>query len=132
MDPSAQGWDTAVSFEQLCEREYGFREETGQAGLDEILEKRSCWQPCGRNWPSWKRWTGPSFRWPAMVLVKQPSARKWASPKRGQQKKASAAGTAPGAAEGLSVTETKNPAGNFLAGFLKMGTYSRGTCPVYG
>ena len=39
MDPSAQGWDTAVSFEQLCEREYGFREETGQVGLDEILEK---------------------------------------------------------------------------------------------
>ena len=37
--PSAQGWDTAVSFEQLCEREYGFREETGQTGLDEILEK---------------------------------------------------------------------------------------------
>lgn len=24
---------------QLCEREYGFREETGQTGLDEILEK---------------------------------------------------------------------------------------------
>lgn len=39
VDPSAQGWDTAVSFEQLCEREYGFREETGQTGLDEILEK---------------------------------------------------------------------------------------------
>ncbi len=39
MDPSAQGWDTAVSFEQLCEREYGFRKETGQVGLDEILEK---------------------------------------------------------------------------------------------
>ena len=39
VDPSAQGWGTAVSFEQLCEREYGFREETGQTGLDEILEK---------------------------------------------------------------------------------------------
>lgn len=38
-DKSVQGWDTAVSFEQLCESEYGFREETGQTGLDEILEK---------------------------------------------------------------------------------------------
>ena len=38
-DKSVQGWDTAVSFEQLCEMEYGFPEETGQESLDEILEK---------------------------------------------------------------------------------------------
>ena len=38
-DPSIQGWDTAVSFERLCETEYGFPEETGQESLDEILEK---------------------------------------------------------------------------------------------
>ena len=38
-DKSVQGWDTAVSFEQLCETEYGFPEETGQESLDEILEK---------------------------------------------------------------------------------------------
>ena len=34
-----QGWDTPVSYEQLQETEYGFPEETGQAGLEEILEK---------------------------------------------------------------------------------------------
>lgn len=38
-DKNVQGWDTAVSFEQLCETEYGFPEETGQESLDEILEK---------------------------------------------------------------------------------------------
>ena len=38
-DKSVQGWDTVVSFEQLCETEYGFPEETGQESLDEILEK---------------------------------------------------------------------------------------------
>lgn len=39
MDPSAQGWDTPVSYERLCETEYGFPEETRQESLDEILEK---------------------------------------------------------------------------------------------
>ena len=34
-----QGWDTPVSYEQLRETGYGFLEETGQAGLEEILEK---------------------------------------------------------------------------------------------
>mgnify|MGYP000045324706 FL=1 len=34
-----QGWDTPVSYEQLQETEYGFLEETVQAGLEEILEK---------------------------------------------------------------------------------------------
>ena len=38
-DPSVQGWDTPVSFEQLCETEYGFMDETGQDSLDEILVK---------------------------------------------------------------------------------------------
>ena len=38
-DKSVQGWDTAVSFEQMCETEYGFPEENGQESLDEILEK---------------------------------------------------------------------------------------------
>ena len=38
-DPSVQGWDTPVSFEQLCETEYGFMDETGQDRLDEILVK---------------------------------------------------------------------------------------------
>jgi len=38
-DKTIRGWDTAVSFEQLCETEYGFPEETGQESLDEILEK---------------------------------------------------------------------------------------------
>ncbi|WP_292105880.1 sigma factor-like helix-turn-helix DNA-binding protein [Megasphaera sp.] len=38
-DSSVQGWDTPVSFERLCETEYGFLEKTGQAGLEEILEK---------------------------------------------------------------------------------------------
>ncbi|WP_281697380.1 RNA polymerase sigma factor [Acidaminococcus massiliensis] len=38
-DKSVQGWDTAVSFEQLCETEYGFPEKTGEESLDEILEK---------------------------------------------------------------------------------------------
>lgn len=38
-DKSVQGWDTAVSFEQLCETEYGFPEKTGPGSLDEILEK---------------------------------------------------------------------------------------------
>lgn len=39
VDRSVQGWDTAVSFEQLCEVEYGFMDETGQDSLDEILVK---------------------------------------------------------------------------------------------
>lgn len=34
-----QGWDTPVSYEQLKKTEYGFLEETGQEGLEEILEK---------------------------------------------------------------------------------------------
>ena len=38
-DKSVQGWDTAVSFEQLCGMEYGFPEETGQESLNEIMEK---------------------------------------------------------------------------------------------
>ena len=38
-DPSVKGWDTPVSFEQLCETEYGFMDETGQDSLDEILVK---------------------------------------------------------------------------------------------
>lgn len=38
-DPSLQGWDTAVSYEQLSETEYGFPGEIRQASLDEILEK---------------------------------------------------------------------------------------------
>ena len=38
-DPSVLGWDTPVSFEQLCETEYGFMDETGQDSLDEILVK---------------------------------------------------------------------------------------------
>lgn len=38
-DQSVQGWDTPVSYERLCETEYGFPEETRQESLDEILEK---------------------------------------------------------------------------------------------
>lgn len=38
-DPSVQGWDTPVSYERLCETEYGFPEETGPESMDEILEK---------------------------------------------------------------------------------------------
>ncbi|SDX17156.1 hypothetical protein SAMN05216495_11516 [Acidaminococcus fermentans] len=38
-DKSVQGWDTAVSFELLCETEYGFPEKTREESLDEILEK---------------------------------------------------------------------------------------------
>ncbi len=38
-DLSIQGWDTPVSYDQLCETEYGFLEETEQTGPDEILEK---------------------------------------------------------------------------------------------
>ncbi|WP_270421227.1 sigma-70 family RNA polymerase sigma factor [Acidaminococcus massiliensis] len=38
-DQSVQGWDTPVSYERLCETEYGFPEETRQETLDEILEK---------------------------------------------------------------------------------------------
>lgn len=30
------------------------------------------------------------------------------------------------------MTGTEDPAGKFLAGFLKTGTYPRGTCPVMG
>nr|DAF46074.1 MAG TPA: RNA polymerase sigma factor [Siphoviridae sp. ctm7X10] len=38
-DQSVQEWDTPVSYERLCETEYGFPEETRQESLDEILEK---------------------------------------------------------------------------------------------
>lgn len=38
-DRSVQGWDTPVSFEQLCETEYGFKDETVQDSLDDILVK---------------------------------------------------------------------------------------------
>lgn len=38
-DKTVQGWDTPVSYERLCETEYGFPEETRQESLDEILEK---------------------------------------------------------------------------------------------
>lgn len=38
-DQSVQGWDTPVSYERLCETEYGFPEKTRQESLDEILEK---------------------------------------------------------------------------------------------
>lgn len=38
-DPSVQGWDTPVSFEQLCETEYGFLGETRKDSPEEILEK---------------------------------------------------------------------------------------------
>jgi len=34
-----QGWDTPVSYEQLCETEYGFLGATGQDSLEEIVEK---------------------------------------------------------------------------------------------
>ena len=34
-----QGWDTPVSYEQLCETEYGFLEATEQDSLEEIVEK---------------------------------------------------------------------------------------------
>ena len=36
---SVQGWDTPVSFEQLCETEYGFPGETRKDSPEEILEK---------------------------------------------------------------------------------------------
>lgn len=39
VDPSVQGWDTAVSFEELHDRGYGFMEETRQDTPDAILEK---------------------------------------------------------------------------------------------
>ena len=39
VDPSVQGWDTPVSFEQMCETEYGFPGETRQDSPEEILEK---------------------------------------------------------------------------------------------
>ena len=38
-DRSVQGWDTPVSFEQLCETEYGFPRENRQDSPEEILEK---------------------------------------------------------------------------------------------
>ena len=38
-DPSVKGWDTPVSFEQLCETEYGFPRENRQDSPEEILEK---------------------------------------------------------------------------------------------
>lgn len=56
-DFSIKGWDTPVSFEQLCETEYGFPRETGRTARRKSWRKRSCWKPCGGNWPSWKSWT---------------------------------------------------------------------------
>lgn len=39
VDPSVQGWDTAVSFEELCDMGYGFMDDTRQDTPDAILEK---------------------------------------------------------------------------------------------
>ena len=39
-DFSIKGWDTPVSFEQLCETEYGFPRENRQDSPEEILEKQ--------------------------------------------------------------------------------------------
>lgn len=40
-EPTVQGWDTAVSFEHLCEREYEFMEEPGQMVLEGPWGKRA-------------------------------------------------------------------------------------------
>ena len=39
VDPSVQGWDTAVSFEELHDTGYGFMDDTRQDTPDAILEK---------------------------------------------------------------------------------------------
>ena len=39
VDPSVQGWDTAVSFEELRDMGYGFLETVRQDSPEEILEK---------------------------------------------------------------------------------------------
>lgn len=40
VDKSIQGWDTAVSFEMLCDLDYGFSNESQQDSLEEIVEKK--------------------------------------------------------------------------------------------